>query len=63
MKATIAQLKQDTADAKIRQAAASKDVKRIERDMHDFDNNKDNKLAELEACVDRKITSLYTNTS
>ena len=49
MKASIQQLKQDIADAKARQTEASKDIKRIEKDMKDFDSNKDNKLAELQS--------------
>ena len=48
MKANVLQLKKDITDAKARQDEASKDVKRIERDMKDFDNNKDSKLAELQ---------------
>ncbi|KAI9848865.1 MAG: Structural maintenance of chromosomes protein 2 [Sclerophora amabilis] len=52
MKANIGQLKQDIADAKSRHSDASKDIKRIERDMSDFDNNKDNKLAELQSTLD-----------
>ncbi|KAL8641041.1 MAG: hypothetical protein Q9226_008681, partial [Calogaya cf. arnoldii] len=48
MKASIEQLKKDIADAKIRQTEASKDIKRIEKDIHDFSNNKDSKLAELQ---------------
>ncbi|KAL8751495.1 MAG: hypothetical protein Q9184_006052 [Pyrenodesmia sp. 2 TL-2023] len=48
MKASIEQLKKDITDAKARQAEASKDIKRIEKDMNDFSNNKDSKLAELQ---------------
>ena len=48
MKANIEQLKKDVASAKTRQAEASKDIKRIEKDMIDFSNNKDSKLAELQ---------------
>ncbi|KAL9608315.1 MAG: hypothetical protein Q9204_009245, partial [Flavoplaca sp. TL-2023a] len=48
MKANIEQLKKDIASAKTRQAEASKDIKRIEKDMSDFSNNKDSKLAELQ---------------
>ncbi|KAL8894561.1 MAG: hypothetical protein Q9192_004216 [Flavoplaca navasiana] len=48
MKANIEQLKKDIASAKTRQAEASKDIKRIEKDMNDFSNNKDSKLAELQ---------------
>ncbi len=51
MKANIEQLKKDTADAKGRQTEALKDIKRIEKDMKDFDTNKDDKLAELQASV------------
>ncbi|KAL8667160.1 MAG: hypothetical protein Q9168_007314 [Polycauliona sp. 1 TL-2023] len=48
MKASIEQSKKDIVDAKGRQAEASKDIKRIEKDMNDFSNNKDSKLAELQ---------------
>lgn len=48
MKANVEQLKKDMADAKARQTEASKDIKRIEKDMSDFSNNKDSKLAELQ---------------
>lgn len=48
MKTTIQQLKSDILEAKARQAQATKDVKQIERDMNDFNNNKDSKLAELQ---------------
>jgi len=51
MKTNIEQLKKDTADARARQAGASKDIKRIEKDMKDFDSNKDDKLAELQNSV------------
>ncbi|EAQ88082.1 conserved hypothetical protein [Chaetomium globosum CBS 148.51] len=53
MKETIAQLKESVVEAKKRQAEASADVKRIEKDMKDFDNNKDAKLIELQASVDK----------
>lgn len=48
MKSSIERLKKDIADAKSRQAEASKDIKRIEKDMSEFSNNKDSKLAELQ---------------
>jgi structural maintenance of chromosome 2 len=50
MKENITQLKKDIVDAKARQDEAIKDIKRIERDMKDFDSNKDGKLAELQVC-------------
>ena len=52
MKVNIEQLKKDTADAKARQAEALKDIKCIEKDMKDFDSNKDDKLAELQSSLD-----------
>ena len=52
MKANIEQLKKDTTDAKARQAEASKDIKLIEKDMKDFDTNKDDKLAEMQSSLD-----------
>ena len=51
MKINIQQLKVDIADAKSRQTEASKDIKRIEEDMKDFDSNKDSKLAELQSSL------------
>ena len=51
MKANIEQLKKDIAEAKSRQTEASKDIKRVEKDMRDFDSNKDNKLAELQSSL------------
>ena len=51
MKANIEQLQKDIVDAKARHSQASKDIKRIEKDMSDFDSNKDNKLAELQASL------------
>lgn len=51
MKASIEQLKKDIADAKVRHGEAIKDIKRIEKDMNDFSNNKDDKLAELQSAV------------
>lgn len=53
MKANIEQAKKDIADAKSRHAEATADIKRIERDMSDFSNNKDGKLAELQSAVDK----------
>ncbi|OBT87231.1 hypothetical protein VE02_04866 [Pseudogymnoascus sp. 03VT05] len=52
MKETIVQLKSDLSEAKTRQDTATKDIKRIEKDMKDFDNNKDGKLVELQKSLD-----------
>ena len=52
MKVSIEQLKTNIAEARTRHTEASKDIKRIEKDMKDFDSNKDSKLAELQASVD-----------
>ncbi|KAL9127241.1 MAG: hypothetical protein Q9217_003839 [Psora testacea] len=51
MKANIEQLKKDITEAKSRQADAAKDIARIEKDMKDFDSNKDSKLAELRSSL------------
>ena len=48
MKTSIEQFKKDIAEAKARHTEASRDIKRIEKDMNDFTNNKDSKLAELQ---------------
>ncbi|KAK1759453.1 SMC2-like protein [Echria macrotheca] len=58
MKETIVQLKESVVEAKKRHAEASADVKRIEKDMKDFDNNKDAKLVELQGSVDKLRASL-----
>lgn len=58
MKETIAQLKESAVEAKKRQAEATADAKRVEKDMKDFDNNKDAKLVELQASVDKLRASL-----
>ena len=52
MKVNIKQLKEDMAGARVRQAEASQDIKRIEKDIKDFDHNKDDKLAELQSSLD-----------
>ena len=51
MKSSIQHLKNEITEAKSRQAEASKDIKRIEKDMKDFDSNKDSKLAELQSSL------------
>jgi len=63
MKANIEQLKKDIADAKTRQTEASKDIKRIEKDMSEFSNNKDSKLAELQTSLDTLKKSLSKNSA
>jgi len=61
MKQTIAQLKEDVKAAKIRQDEANKDAKRIERDMSEFSNNKDSKLAELQSSLEKLKKALMKN--
>jgi structural maintenance of chromosome 2 len=53
MRSNIKQLKEDIANAKVRHDEATKDVKRIERDMVEFNNNKDSKLAELQRSLEK----------
>ena len=52
MKSSIEQSKKDITEAKSRQLEASKDAKRFEKDISDFSNNKDSKLAELQSSLD-----------
>ncbi|KAI5284417.1 Structural maintenance of chromosomes protein 2 [Ascosphaera aggregata] len=47
----IEQLKAGIEDAKQRQVTASKDIKRVEKDMSEFNKNKDGKLTELQKTV------------
>ena len=47
IKANIAELKEAIAGTKYKQKQAKDDVKRLEKEMNDFKNNKDSKLAEL----------------
>lgn len=63
MKTTITQLKSDIADAKVRHDEASKEAKRIERDMAEFNNNKDSKLAELQKDLDKLKKALAKNSA
>ena len=52
MKATVEQLTSGVTDARSRHAEALKDIERIEKDMSDFNDNKDDKLAELQVSVE-----------
>ena len=61
MKATVEQLTSAIADAKSRHTEALKDIKRIERDMSDFNDNKDDKLAELQYSVETLKKSQVKN--
>ena len=48
MKDTIVELKEAIKDAAARQEQAKQDVKRIEKDINEFKNNKDSKLQQLQ---------------
>lgn len=61
MKTSIVQLQTDMANAKTRQAEATKDIKRIEKDMNEFNSNKDTKLAELQKSLDSLKKGLSKN--
>ena len=64
MKTNIEQLKTEIADAKARHAEATKDIKRIEKDMSEFNDNKDDKLAELQSSVEKlKKTQIKNSVS
>lgn len=61
MMTSIAELQEGIKQAKTRQSDASADVKRIEKDMKDFDTNKDAKLVELQTSLDKLRASLDEN--
>ncbi|KAJ5907607.1 hypothetical protein N7495_000289 [Penicillium taxi] len=63
MKVNIEQLKKDIVDAKSRHAEASKDIKRIEKDMSEFSNNKDSKLEELQTSLNSLKKTLTKNSA
>ena len=63
MQANIEQLKKGITDAKARQSEATKNIKRIEKDMGEFNDNKDSKLAELQTSVDSLKKNLSKNTN
>jgi structural maintenance of chromosome 2 len=56
-------LKQSIVEAKTRQDEAAKEVKRVEKDMNDFNNNKDSKLVELQTALDKLKKSLSKNSA
>jgi structural maintenance of chromosome 2 len=62
MKDTIVELKQAIKDAAARQDQAKQDVKRIEKDMNEFKNNKDSKLQQLQVHI-RSVQQLIVETS
>jgi structural maintenance of chromosome 2 len=63
MKSSVAELQESITMAKTRQAEANADVTRIEKDMKDFDNNKDAKLVELEKSLDKLRAGLEKNSA
>jgi structural maintenance of chromosome 2 len=63
MKQNIVQLKEEMKSAKARQDEASKEAKRIERDMNEFNNNKDSKLAELQSSLEKLKKALSKNSA
>lgn len=63
MKTSITELQESIAQAKARQLEANVDTKRIEKDMKDFDTNKDAKLVELQRSIDRLRASLDKNSA
>lgn len=63
MKTTIAELQQSITEAKAKQTEAAADVKRIEKDMKDFDSNKDGKLVELQKALDKLRAELQKSST
>jgi len=63
MKEEITQLKKQISEAKLRCDDASKEVKRIEKDMAEFSKNKDSKLAELQKDLEKLKKALTKNST
>ncbi|KAF1980253.1 RecF/RecN/SMC protein [Bimuria novae-zelandiae CBS 107.79] len=63
LKQSIIQLKEDIKVSKARQDEASKDVRRIEKDMKEFNSNKGSKLAELQSSLDKLKKALTKNSA
>lgn len=61
MKQSVLQLKEDIKSAKAKQDEASKEIKRIEKDMKEFNSNKGSKLAELQSSLDKLKKALSKN--
>ena len=61
MKSNIQKLQEDIVNAKTRFSDANKDIKRIEKDMNDFNNNKGSKLAEIEKTLNALKKSQMEN--
>ncbi|KAL1296978.1 hypothetical protein AAFC00_004577 [Neodothiora populina] len=63
MKTQITELKASIVSAKTRQDESAKEVKRIEKDMADFNNNKDSKLTELQSSLNALKKTLAKNSA
>lgn len=63
MKTQITSLKQSITEAKTKQDEATKEAKRIEKDMSDFNDNKDDKLTELQSSLDKLKKQLSKNSA
>ena len=63
MRANILGCKTAIAEAKGRQETAAHDVKTIEKDMDEFSNNKDSKLAELQKSLEKLKKSLVKDSA
>jgi structural maintenance of chromosome 2 len=61
MKNDIVTLKAEVKEAKAKQDEASQDIKRIERDMNEFNSNKGGKLKELQSTLDKLKKALSKN--
>ncbi|CAI6337466.1 unnamed protein product [Periconia digitata] len=61
MKQSVLQLKEGITSAKAKQDEASREIKRIEKDMKEFNSNKGSKLAELQSSLDKLKKALSKN--
>lgn len=54
-KATIENLKRTVQDAREKQSLAQEEVKKLERDVEEFKNNKEGKIEELKVTVSLSV--------
>ncbi|KAI9892486.1 MAG: Structural maintenance of chromosomes protein 2 [Vezdaea aestivalis] len=63
MKSNIVTLKDNIVSAKLRYSEATADIRKVERDMKDFDDNKDSKLAELQRVIEALKKTVVKNSA
>lgn len=62
-KKTVQELQDAINEAKAREVEASNEAKKLEKDMEDFNNNKDNKLEELRADIKKRKNDINSRSA